>query len=94
MDLLQIYLIISKRGKLTMEGKDGQREVEYREKRAKQEQQGRARSCFQVQGQTASSSVGHVQRWKASHCVLGASRHDRLLDNETDELRWLLDNRA
>jgi hypothetical protein len=43
-----------------MEGKDGQRDVEYREKRAKQEQQGRARSCFQVQGQTASSSVKHV----------------------------------
>jgi hypothetical protein len=70
MDLLQIYLIISKRGKLTMEGKDGQREVEYREKRAKQEQQGRARSCFQVQGQTASSSVRHVQRCKVSPAYL------------------------
>jgi hypothetical protein len=32
-----------------MKGKDGQQEVEYREKRAKQEQQGRARSCFQAQ---------------------------------------------
>ena len=76
-----------------MEGKGGQRDVEYREKRAKQEQQGRARSCFQVQGQTASSSVKHVQN--GSFLLRTRSFETRpFIEYMTYELRWLPNNRA